>query len=62
MSGEINAYLIQIEDYFKELRRHVWLQDDTYRQLLTRYDDAMKRIQDLQAEIEALKIIHRDAN
>ena len=51
-----------IEPLIEQLRSYVRFQETTYRQLLTRYDDAMKRIQDLQAEIEALKIIHRDAN
>ena len=36
--------------------------EDEYEKLTTRYDDALKRINDLQAEIEALKIICRDAN
>ena len=44
------------------LQREAQLAEDDYRALLTRYDDALKRINDLQAEIEALKIICRDAN
>ena len=45
-----------------QLQREAQLAEDDYRTLLTRYDDALKRINDLQAELEALKIIHRDAN
>ena len=44
------------------LQREAHLAEDDYRALLTRYDDALKRINDLQSEIEALKIICRDAN
>jgi hypothetical protein len=35
---------------------------DDFQKLTEKYDDALKRINDLQAEIEALKIICRDAN
>lgn len=45
-----------------QLQREAQLAEDDYRALLTRYDDALKRINDLQSEIEALKIICRDAN
>ena len=35
---------------------------DDFQKLTEKYDDALKRINDLQAEIEALKIICRDAS
>ncbi len=55
MSETINAGLVQIADQFKELQRQVWLQQDDYRALLTRYDDAIKRLHDMQAELEYLR-------
>jgi hypothetical protein len=44
------------------LQREAQLAEDDYRALLKRYDDLNKRNHDMQAEIEALKIICRDAN
>ena len=38
------------------LQREAQLAEDDYRALLTRYDDAMKRIQDMQAELEFLRL------
>ena len=38
-----------------QLQREAQLAEDDYRTLLTRYDDAMKRIQDMQAELEFLR-------
>ena len=38
-----------------QLQREAQLAEDDYRALLTRYDDAMKRINDLQAELEYLR-------
>jgi hypothetical protein len=35
---------------------------DDFQKLTEKYDDALQRINDLQAEIEALKIICRDAS
>ena len=37
------------------LQREAQLAEDDYRALLTRYDDAMKRINDMQAELEYLR-------
>lgn len=39
-----------------QLQREAQLAEDDYRTLLTRYDDAMKRIQDMQAELEYLRL------
>jgi uncharacterized protein involved in exopolysaccharide biosynthesis len=39
-----------------QLQREAQLAEDDYRTLLTRYDDAMKRIQDMQAELEFLRL------
>lgn len=53
----------QVRELVQQFVRIIDLaEDDDYRALLTRYDDALKRINDLQSEIEALKIICRDAN
>lgn len=38
-----------------QLQREARLAEDDYRMLLNRYDDAMKRIQDMQAELEYLR-------
>lgn len=38
-----------------QLQREAQLAEDDYRTLLHRYDDAMKRIQDMQAELEYLR-------
>lgn len=38
-----------------QLQREAQLAEDDYRTLLTRYDDAMKRIADLTAELEYLR-------
>jgi uncharacterized protein involved in exopolysaccharide biosynthesis len=38
-----------------QLQREAQLAEDDYRTLLTRYDDAMKRIQDMQAELVFLR-------
>lgn len=38
-----------------QLQREAQLAEDDYRALLTRYDDAMKRIHDMQAELEYLR-------
>lgn len=38
-----------------QLQREAQLAEDDYRTLLARYDDAMKRIQDMQAELEYLR-------
>ena len=37
------------------LQREAQLAEDDYRALLTRYDDALKRINDMQAELEYLR-------
>ena len=39
-----------------QLQREAQLAEDDYRTLLTRYDDAMKLIQDMQAELEFLRL------
>ena len=39
-----------------QLQREAQLAEDDYRTLLTRYDAAMKRIQDMQAELEYLRL------
>jgi hypothetical protein len=38
------------------LQREAQLAEDDYRALLTRYDDALKRINDMQAELEFLRL------
>jgi hypothetical protein len=38
-----------------QLQREAHLAEDDYRALLTRYDDALKRINDMQAELEYLR-------
>ncbi len=37
------------------LQREAQLAEDDYRALLTRYDDALKRLNDMQAELEYLR-------
>jgi hypothetical protein len=37
------------------LQREAQLAEDDYRALLTRYDDALKRMNDMQAELEYLR-------
>lgn len=44
-----------IQPIIDELARFFRLQDETYRQLAQRYDDALKRINDMQAELEYLR-------
>lgn len=39
----------------RESRRLAVLQEETYRQLAARYDDALKRINDLESELEHLR-------
>lgn len=39
-----------------QLQREAQLAEDDYRTLLNRYDDAMKRIADLTAELEYLRL------
>ena len=39
----------------EQLRLEALLEEDDYQTLLRRYDDAMKRIQDLTAELEYLR-------
>lgn len=39
----------------RESRRLAVLQEETYRQLAARYDDALKRINDLESELEYLR-------
>ncbi len=48
MSHVINSLL-------SELEREIELQDITYKMLLQRYDDALKRMNDMQAELEYLR-------
>lgn len=38
-----------------ELERQIQLAENDYRALLTRYDDALKRMNDMQAELEYLR-------
>lgn len=38
-----------------QLQREAQLAEDDYRTLLRRYDDAMKRINDMQSELEYLR-------
>ena len=38
-----------------QLQREAQLAEDDYRALLTRYDDALKRMNDMQAELEYLR-------
>jgi hypothetical protein len=38
-----------------QLQREAQLAEDDYRALLARYDDALKRINDMQAELEYLR-------
>ena len=38
-----------------QMRREAQLAEDDYRTLLHRYDDALKRIADMQAELEYLR-------
>jgi len=49
MSGEIERMLL-------ELRAYVLLQEQTYQELVRRYDDQQKRMHDLQAELEYLRM------
>ena len=42
-------------ELISQLQREAQLAEDDYRTLLHRYDDAMKRIQDMQAELEYLR-------
>ena len=42
-------------DLISQLHREAQLAEDDYRALLTRYDDALQRINDMQAELEFLR-------
>ena len=43
-------------DLISALQREAQLAEDDYRALFTRYDDALKRLNDLQAELEYLRL------
>ena len=43
-------------DLISQLQRQATLSEADYRALLARYDDAMKRIADLTAELEYLRL------
>lgn len=43
-------------DLLSQVQRQAQLADDDYRALLTRYDDALKRMHDMQAELEYLRL------
>ena len=45
----------QVRELVQQFVRIIDLAEDDYRTLLYRYDDAMKRIQDMQAELEYLR-------
>ena len=55
MTEFITTALDNMMDDLRESRRLAVLQEETYRQLAARYDDALKRINDLQAELEYLR-------
>lgn len=44
-----------IQFILDELARQIRLQDETYKALAARYDEALKRIHDMQAELEYLR-------
>lgn len=43
-------------DLISQLQREAQLAEKDYRALLTRYDDALKRMHDMQAELEYLRL------
>ncbi len=49
-------------DTLEVCHAYIRVSDYQYQKLTEKYDDALKRINDLQAEIEALKIICRDGS
>lgn len=56
MSETIHDVLLRFLEDSKQLQRFIYLQDDDYKRLLQRYDDAQKRIHDMQAELEYLRM------
>lgn len=55
MSEIIHTAILQLHDLLKELQRQIYVHDDAYHKLLSRYDDAQKRMHDMQAELEYLR-------
>lgn len=55
MTEFITTALDNMMDELRNCQRLAVLQEETYRQLAARYDDALKRINDLQAELEYLR-------
>lgn len=45
----------QVRELVQQFVRIIDLAEDDYRALLTRYDDALKRLNDMQAELEYLR-------
>jgi hypothetical protein len=43
-------------DLLSQVQRQAQLAEDDYRALLKRYDDALKRMNDMQAELEYLRL------
>lgn len=55
MTEFITTALDNMINDLRESRRLAVLQEETYRQLAARYDDALKRINDLESELEYLR-------